>query len=139
MYQSRRLVCALQFGNDDHHLYLRLDPHEQLHGQVLLDIIHPDGAELTIQTHAQPPPHHTTEGLLIRSGQKRPLTLQCANDQIFELAVPLEKINARAGEKLSFRIRLADENGIETERHPEAGFITTMLPDQNLENLNWQI
>ena len=139
MYQSRRLVCALQFGNDDHHLYLRLDPHEQIHGQVLLDIIHPDGAELTIQTHAQPPPHHTTEGLLIRSGQKRPLTLQCANDQIFELAVPLQNINARAGEKLSFRIRLADENGIETERHPEAGFITTLLPDEHLENLNWQI
>ena len=139
MYQSQRLLRAIYFGNDDQRFYLRLDPVEPLHCRISLDVIHPDGTEYTVQTDVQPPPYHTTTGSILKEGNNETIFLECANDQVFEMALPLDSIHVRPGDPLSIRIRLADLNGIEYERHPETGFITTKLPDQSSENLDWQI
>ncbi len=138
MYQSGRSLRYLWFGNSDTQFVVRLDWSQDFSGKLLLDLILKTGREITVTVKLPPAPSRVNQAIVDCEANAQPVAVECANDQLLELALPLQALGLLPGEELAFRVRLCDENGIEYERHPEAGFLNTRLTDAAYEALDWQ-
>ncbi len=144
MYLGETLIEALYFGFDLKNFYLRLD----IKGKNL-DLL-PENSRLKIffAGHEQqvevsfcPRAANAQETLELKRG------LQCfrgneagdlACETIIELALPFQKLGFKVGEKVSFFVELV-ENGLPRERSPWSGNLYFIVPDENFEQIMWQV
>ncbi|MDB6171574.1 MAG: alpha-amylase/alpha-mannosidase family [Chthoniobacteraceae bacterium] len=135
MYRSERFLNKMHFGNDEEHLYLRLDLRKW--GRVSLQVQFHEPAGVSIRT-----------GILTRHGlQQYSLTKangevvslnNLAAAEVVELSIPLAELHIGPGVQVHFQVRLS-EDGIERECYPESVPIQFPLLSEEFALQNWMV
>jgi hypothetical protein len=144
MYLGERLIKTLYFGFDLNHFYLRLD----LKGRTISSLSeksrvkvffsgHERQVEVSFQPRAQDPQKTLwlKRGLSVKQG-KEAGTLGC--DEIIELKIPFQNLGFGLGEKVRFIVELGEDD-LPQERIPWAGQLYFVVPDENFEQIMWQV
>jgi len=137
MFGGAQAFCALHFGFDLEHLFLRLDPAESpartaevatavrisLHfGERALDVefpISPDGG-----------PHLGNVGQV-------PVGETCF-EELMEIAVPFAPLELPPGARGAFSVHVL-RGDVEVERLPRYGFVVFAVPDEDFERIHWRV
>jgi alpha-amylase/alpha-mannosidase (GH57 family) len=145
MHLSKNLLSALYFGFDAENLYLRLDPADDLRlvGGELQARVHIIGRverELRFAFRFGPPARKRCEIWVPEGGGWRPAGEidSLAIDEIAELAIPFRVPDVRAGDELSFIVRLT-KSEVEEDRFPKNGRIRLDVPDESYDSIHWSV
>ncbi len=144
MYLGQSLFKALYFGFDLENFYLRLDLRpkilEHLPEETRIKIVF-FGEKHQVEINFRPKAKDIQKSLKLSRG---PYHLfgreagQIAFRQIVELALPFENLGFHVGEKVSFYLELL-EGDLPRERFPRAGNLVFTVPDENFEQVMWQV
>ena len=143
MYIGESLVRVLYFGFNLENFYLRLELHvesvaelspetcfkivfqgERHQAEVSFCPAHPEKSELVL-----------TRGTEVFRGQEAG---QIAAKKLIELALPFQKLGFRPGEQVKFFLEIW-EKGLLKEKVPRAGHLVFVVPDENFEQVMWQV
>ena len=145
MYRAEGFVSGIYYGFDLKNLYFRIDPLLRKQNNV-------EGLEFSIRLltprewiisfpvkfAAREQPFFLLDGRP-ESGPRTPRRLaSIASGSIIELAVPFADIETPAKEKIEFSLRVQKGN-LELERYPRSGYLSCTTPDQEFQQINWQV
>ena len=136
MYRSDRWLNKLRFGNDQRHLYLRLELLKRDRVAVNVKFHQPSGSVL--RTDALGSASGRGEFSLIDREGRTVTRKSLATAEVVELAVPLEDLGVAPGAPVSFQVQLTLDQ-IEIERSPENVPIEFTLLDDDLVAQNWLV
>jgi alpha-amylase/alpha-mannosidase (GH57 family) len=134
MYRSDRWLNKLRFGNDQRHLYLRLELLKR--DRVAVNVKFHQPSESVLRTDALGPASGRGEFSLIDREGRMVTRKSLATAEVVELAVPLEDLGVAPGAPVSFQVQLTLDQ-IEIERSPENVPIEFTLLDDDLVAQNW--
>lgn len=136
---DRPELCAIHFGFDRDHLYLRVDPTDPKilrEGEIALELRSQGGPVCQVswtsgQEHVLLQLPDGADGF--REGRA---TGAAGADEILELAIPLGALPVTKGAALSLVVRLLS-GGRPRARYPRDGAIGLTLPDPSFEATHW--
>ena len=114
MYRSERSVLQIFFGNDERHLYLRVDFATWDHTALSVHFHTP--AEVVLNSAITRGPGPQEFSIASTNGETL-LRDTSASGEIFELAVSLVDLGAAPGDLVRFQVRVW-QNALERECHP---------------------
>ncbi len=139
MFENTRYVDEMRIGFDLENLYIRVNP-----GPDLLAEMSGVRFELTIRSdEARYSVHVERDGEVAgrvtseRTSGSLPLEL-VAFEEVVELGVPFELMDAAPGDALTLTLSVLDER-MERERHPPHGGIDIEVPDESFDAVNWMV
>ncbi len=144
MYLGESLIKAIYFGFDLKNFYLRLDISKNninlLPKKSLIKIIFL-GYDQQIEVCFRPRAEEPQQTLVLKKGSikldgERAGLLAC--ESIIELAIPFQNLGFKVGEKVLFFVELLEDN-FPRERNPRGGSLYFIIPDENFEQIMWQI
>ncbi len=147
MYSGMALLSEVFYGFDLDRLYLRIDPRRRCFEDWDTDLVlkitvtsrkvvvaielipreHPDLSTGNIKT--------SRDGKFIAPQESG---IECAVDEIVELAVPFVLLEAFSGDKLTFCIETV-QSRLVRERWPQEGYIMFHVPDRDFERRLWLV
>jgi alpha-amylase/alpha-mannosidase (GH57 family) len=135
MVRGAKLVGRIFFGNDEESFYLRIDFAQKHPNDVVVRFQSPEGVTMRIQnlreTTGLPATLRFPDGTTKVAGV-------LAFGALLELALPLETLGLRPGEKVSFQVGF-ENDGLEAERHPERSAIEFTLLNEEWALQNWAV
>ena len=144
MYLGESLITALYFGFDLENFYLRLDFKkkilEHLSEKTTIKVTLA-GAKHQAVVEFRLKAKDIQRTLKLRKGPYRLYGTQAgriAFEKILELALPFENLGFVVGEQVNFYLEIF-ENGIIRERIPRSGNLVFTVPDENFEEVMWQV
>ncbi len=144
MYVGKSLLEDLYFGFDLQNFYLRLDFRreilEHLSEETTIKVIL-SGAKHQVNVSFKPRAREIQKTLKLQKGPYNLYGLQAgkiAFSQILELAIPFENLGFVVGEKIYLCVEIW-ENGLLRERIPRSGCLVFTVPDENFEQVMWQV
>ncbi|MFN7135595.1 MAG: glycoside hydrolase, partial [Myxococcales bacterium] len=140
MFQSEGFFSSLRFGFDEKHLYLRLDPArsgDEVAREVAALRLVLNASDQRVELEV-PFRHGEMEVRLAAQGASAAPVGGAAFRDIFELALPFEKLGVAVGTSLAFAVRVM-RGSVEVERLPRYGYLTVTVPDADYERKNWKV
>ncbi len=144
MYLGESLIETIYFGFDLRNFYLRLDIRKNkmnlLPEKSLIKIIF-SGYDQQIEVSFNPKAKEPQQTLVLKKGSmelKGEEAGLLACESIIELALPFQNLGFKVGEKVLFFVELLEDN-FPRERNPWAGSLYFIVPDENFEQIMWQI
>lgn len=130
MFRANQFVERIHFGADSKRFYLRVDFKREavVTGELEFQLSSPDGGKI-----------------LRLIGGDRPFgkvqsaaPAEACYGQVVEVGVPIESLSVTPGGRFEFVLTLI-RDGVEVERHPEAGALGFTLPDDLFTARNWSV
>ncbi len=144
MYLGESLLEALYFGFDLQNFYLRLDFREKilehLSQETSIKVILA-GSKHQVTVKFKPKAKDIQRTLTLERGPYHLYGSQAgkiAFAEILELAIPFENLGFVVGEKVYFHLEVW-ENSLIRERIPRSGCLVFTVPDENFEEVMWQV
>ncbi len=144
MYLGERLIETLYFGFDLKNFYLRLDFKRrhctELSPKVWFKIFF-TGYEQQVEVFLRPKAPDPTQALSLKRGDQVWQGLEAgevACAEILELKIPFKKLGFGLGEKVRFVVEWGEED-LPQERVPLNGQLYFTVPDENFEQIMWQV
>ncbi len=144
MYLGESLLKTLYFGFDLQHFYLRLDFRkkflEHLSQETVIKVILA-GSKHQVNVYFKLKARDIQRSLKLEKGPYHLYGSQAgkiAFADILELAIPFENLGFVVGEKIYLHLEVW-ENGLMRERIPRSGCLVFMVPDENFEEVMWQV
>jgi len=142
MFQGNRLIKCIYFGFDLQNFHLRIDAQNSWKLSKPVEVvIHFASEEMERELHIRLPIAGLKPEAGWRNGEDASANSpfqKLAIQKVLELSVPLEEVGWAGGEKARFAIELL-QDGTQTERHPELGFIEVEVPDRTFESVTWKL
>ncbi len=136
MFQSDRLLRMLWFGNDEEHLYFRLDFRKPFAGEIRFNFSLPRDVSLTVRM--APGLDESEARLRVLGGDEVPVPVQSCLGDVLEFGCQLSVLGFLLGEQVGMFLQII-RDGIEVERHPERGVVSYPTLDPERPTENWWI
>ncbi|WP_456431730.1 glycoside hydrolase family 57 protein [Thermosulfuriphilus sp.] len=143
MYLGPGLIGAVYFGFNLEKIFFRLDPQESLNQwppgieiNIILSARHK--AILSFRPRVEKPAESYRIIIEDRVLGAQREGADLAVDRIVELSVPFALLNFRVGDNVIFWIEIL-EKGLVRERVPRMGHLSFTVPDENFEQIFWQV
>ena len=144
MYLGESLVSALYFGFDLENFYLRLDLRpkilEHLSEETVIKVIL-SGPKHEVSVEFKPKAKDIERTLKLKRGPYHLYGRKAGHiafEEILELALPFENLGFAVGERINFYLEVF-EKGLARERIPRSGNLVFTVPDENFEEVMWQV
>ena len=145
MYRAEGFVSGIYYGFDLKNLYFRIDPllrkQNNLEGlEFSIRLLTPREwiISFPVKYAAKEQPFFLLDGRP-KSGSQTPRRLtSIASGSIIELAIPFADLEIHAKEKIEFFLQV-QKGDLELERYPRSGYLSYITPDQEFQQINWQV
>lgn len=148
MHRVESIISHIYYGFNLSHIFFRLDPHISLKGESVrglefcFHILKPYRCRIEVSVNLSrgrgSVKAHLSEGKSDTEWQSvKNLTSVAAND-IIEMSLPFEDINARPGEEVHFFVSVRRDKA-ELEKWPPRGYLSFTVPNEDFEAIMWQV
>ncbi len=145
MYRAEGFVSGIYYGFDLKNLYFRIDPllrkQNNLEGlEFRIRLLTPREwiISFPVKYAAEEQPFFLLDGRPKSGSQTSRRLTSIASGSIIELAIPFADLEIHAKEKMEFFLQV-QKGDLELERYPRSGYLSCVTPDQEFQQINWQV
>ena len=145
MYRAEGFVSGIYYGFDLETLYFRIDPilrkQNNLEGlEFSIHLLTPREWRISfpVKFSEKEQPSFLLDGQSKSDLQAPRRLTSIASGPIIELAIPFANLQFHPKEKMEFFLQV-QKGDLELERYPRSGYLSFVTPDQEFEQINWQV